>query len=238
MSMQIFFSHKDNYNRGFTLVELMVGLVLSVLLIAAIFSTYRATSGGLRSQDLVVEMQQNLRTAVIMMTQELRMAGYDPTGSAGASITVADRNSITFSIVADDDGEDNDGDDQIDESNELKTIEYSFYDAYEDEDFGDINDIGRQVGGVKRAIAENIEDLQFYYMLDGATTPVQTVSATQLNDIRSVQIAILARISRPDSRYTNQSVTYTYPDGTTSGAYADNFRRRFLTKTINMRNMF
>ena len=63
-------------NKGFSIIELLVVLVLSSILMAAF---YRAFIGQQRSsavQDQVVEMRQNVRAGLDRMTREIRMAGY------------------------------------------------------------------------------------------------------------------------------------------------------------------
>ena len=161
---------------GFTLVELLITLVVSGIIMTGVYSAFKTQQNSYVAQDQVVEMQQNIRSAFYIMTDELRMAGYDidkngdDTDTAG--ITAASPTSITFTIVADLDGVDNDGDDgdddgdpvtpdvPDDEIGELKTITYDLYDAYGN----GTNDIGRQVGGVKSAVSENIEQLEFLFL--------------------------------------------------------------------------
>src|SRR5512139_3571070 len=63
-------------NRGLTLVEMLVVLVLSSTIVAA---SYRVMIGGQKVytvQDQVADMQQNARAALDRMTREVRMAGY------------------------------------------------------------------------------------------------------------------------------------------------------------------
>ena len=232
----VWFERQGGNNGGFTLVELMIAMAVSAIITAAIYSAYITQQRMYNSQDSVVEMQQNIRAALLVMSNELRMAGYDPEGSGGAGITVATANTITFSLVADDDNLDNDNADGdgdsstgVDEPGELKTIQYDLYDAYGD----GVNDIGRQVGSVKRALAEHIENVEFYYTLADGT---QTLAPANLNNIRSVQISILARSGRQDRQFTN-TTTYTTSSGASWGPYNDNVRRRYLETTVNLRNM-
>jgi len=154
---------------------------------------------------------------------------------SGAGIVAATGNSISFTLVSDNDTLDNDNDTIPDEMGELKTIKYDLYDAYSDGD----NDIGRQVGSAnstKRAVAENIEEIEFYYTLaDGtnATAP----DTDDYSEIRSVQIAILARAEREDSKFSNTKTYYTTLLGVDWGPYNDGFRRRLLSTTVKCRNM-
>jgi Type IV Pilus-assembly protein W len=53
--------------------------------------------------------------------------------------------------------------------------------------------------------------------------------------ITNVRITMLAVASQRDSKYTNTQ-SYTAGSGTTWPAYNDNFRRRLLTYSVNIRN--
>ena len=72
--------------RGFTLIELCVAMVIASFIMAAIYSVYRAQTQSHRTQQLVVEMQQNMRAAMYLLEREIRMAGYSaavPSAAAG-----------------------------------------------------------------------------------------------------------------------------------------------------------
>jgi type IV pilus assembly protein PilW len=214
---------------GFTLIEVLITMLISGIIMASIYSVFQSQQKSYVVQDQVAEMQQNIRAATNVMVSEIRMAGYDPDGLGAAGITVANTNSITFTLVADDDLLDNNGDTVTDEPGELKTIQYDLYDAYGDGD----NDIGRQVGAfasTKRAIAENIENIEFIY-LDATGLPTAV-----LNNICTIQISILARSARPDQDFVN-SKNYTTASGTPWGPYNDNYRRRLRVTQVRCRNM-
>lgn len=240
--------------RGFTLVELMVALAIAGVVMVAVVTTFRFQQAGYVAQEEVVVMQQNLRAAMSQITRELRMAGYDPTGTANAGISLAAANSITFSYLDDADGVDNDNDGTIDETGELNTITYSLYVPYVAEG-NTATAIGRSVNAAIMPLAENIQALEFVY-LDAAGN----VTAT-LADIATVQVSILARADRPDPEFVNtlnyfpascpQPAPPAAPDdscivagsawdfdgpGNGSNAFNDNFRRRLLITTIQLRN--
>jgi type IV pilus assembly protein PilW len=79
---------------GHTLVELMIAMAIAAILITAIFQVYQVRQKSHSKQQLAVEMQQNLRAAVSLIKREIRMSGYDPAAN---------------------DGEDSDGDSDIDD---------------------------------------------------------------------------------------------------------------------------
>ena len=223
----------DSRQKGFTLVELIIATAVTLVVLAAIFMTYKSQQDSYVSQEQVAEMQQNLRAAFYMMARDVRMAGYDPTGVAGAGMVAANANNINFTMDitgGESDGNNNDGDGQIDEADE----HYN----------GVITDIGDDItyslagGNLVRndlsgnqIVANNIDWLDFEY-LDWQGN----VTAT-LTEIRSVQITLVARAGRTDRAFTNN---LTYQNQQLSRSYAapgDNFRRRVLSTTIRCRNM-
>ena len=76
---------RDNAS-GFTIIELMVALAVSTLVLAAIYGTHRIQLKSHITQQKIVEMQQNARAAMFAMERDIKVAGYDPSGSAGATI--------------------------------------------------------------------------------------------------------------------------------------------------------
>lgn len=98
---------------GVTLIELMVAMSVFAVVITGVCLAYQAQLRSYSTQREIVDMQQNLRAAMYLMTRELKLAGLDPTGKAGAGISVAEANTINFSMDftgGQSDGIDNDGD--------------------------------------------------------------------------------------------------------------------------------
>lgn len=203
------------------------------------YSAYLAQQRIYLAQEQVAEMQQNIRAAMDMMVRHIRMAGYDPTGGAAAGITTASAGQIGFTQDTNADG---------DTADSAEFIDFGFSAAVgDDNDRDGLPDtpatalsLGCQTGGAGgyQAIAENIQALEFRYLdSDGMAT-------TTLENIRSVQVSILARAGRPDPSFTN-TMNYTPASGTSwdlNGAAAgnaanDNFRRRLLITTIQCRNL-
>jgi prepilin-type N-terminal cleavage/methylation domain-containing protein len=63
-------------NRGLTLLELLVALVISTLIIAALYRTFVGQQKTYTVQEQVVDMRQNVRGAISNMMRELRMTGF------------------------------------------------------------------------------------------------------------------------------------------------------------------
>ena len=230
--------------KGFTLVELLIAMAISGVIMAGVYAAFKSQQDSYLAQEQVAEMQQNIRAGLYIMVTDLRMAGYDPTSTAGSGITVAKSGQISFTL-------DENGDGDTSDTNEA--FDYGFTPATSNSNYDvarngipdvdsngdgvpDAMPLGRQIssaGGYKD-VAENIQAIEFYY-LDNQ----QNVTAVPA-DISSVQISILARARRPDINYTDTK-TYptvgTTPGGATWGPFNDNFRRRFQTMTVKCRNM-
>lgn len=67
---------------GFTLIELMVGLVVASIAVGFIFRIYATCSVAYRTQSQIAEVMQSLRTAKQVITKRLRNAGYLASGGA------------------------------------------------------------------------------------------------------------------------------------------------------------
>ena len=63
-------------DKGITLIELLVALVISGLLLAAAYRTFIGQQKTFVVQEQVVDMQQNVRAAINRMVTELRMSGF------------------------------------------------------------------------------------------------------------------------------------------------------------------
>ncbi len=233
-------------NHGFTLVELLITMAISGFIMAAIYTAYTVNQRHNTNQTQVIEMQQNIRAALYIMLNEIRMAGYDPTGSSGAGFDVATIGQMRFTKDITDDalGTVDDGDGDTNDLNE--DIIFGFDPADDPDADGILNGGGVEPlkvsfdGGVNyHAIADNIESLELSYTLEGAggvTTMTTTPTAAELDDIVSVTISLLARSSNADPKFTN-SITYNTGSGATWVAPGDNFRRRLLVTNVKCRNM-
>lgn len=209
-------------NDGFTIVELLIVMAMSGILMGAVYSTFYSQQKSYVLQEQISAMQQNSRAGMFYLEMEIRVAGCDPTGNANARIITADPELITFTsdIRGAAAGSPPDGD--TDDPNE--NITYSLGDI-------DGDGIGDHLDRNNEIVAEDIDALNFVYLDE-----LGNVTAT-LSDIRSVQIALVAKTRRRDIGYINNrtyknlggTVIYTSP--------GDNFRRKLLTAEIKGRNL-
>jgi prepilin-type N-terminal cleavage/methylation domain-containing protein len=63
-------------NKGVTLIELMIALVMSSILIAALYRVFISQQQTYTVQEQVTDMQQNARIGINRMMSEIRMAGF------------------------------------------------------------------------------------------------------------------------------------------------------------------
>lgn len=227
------------WNDGFTLVELMITVVISMVIGLSLLSAYQFQQRSQVTQDQVVEMQQNIRSVFHFMTREMRMAGFDPQQTSGAGIVTATNSRFQFTQDINTPGagviEPGNGD-TLDPN---ENITYGFSNA-NDADFDGIADagaapIGRNTGGGFTPLANNIAAIEFLYTLEsGATTT--NPAGTELDNIRKVTVSLLARARVPDPAFVS-SQAYVTASGAIWPAANDNFRRRLLISDITLRNM-
>lgn len=67
---------KMREDKGVTLVELMIALMMSGILIAALYRTFVGQQKTYTVQEQVADMQQNVRVSIHRMMSEIRMAGF------------------------------------------------------------------------------------------------------------------------------------------------------------------
>lgn len=136
--------------RGFTLVEIMIVLFIMVVVVSAVYALFVKSQHTYTGQDQLVQLQQDLRSALEMMAQELRQAGYDPAiyivKNPRPGIEIAEPQRIRFSA-------DLNGNGVIDGGDERVTYEFKDGALYRNNGSGD------------QEVAPNIVDFQIRYFL-------------------------------------------------------------------------
>jgi type IV pilus assembly protein PilW len=160
--------HIKSNKKGFTLVELLIAMAISGIVAGAIFTAFQSQQKSYLIQEQVAEMQQNIRAGMDIMVRDIRMAGYSQ-GAPGFGITdicprdktytmdvtITGNGAFEFTADFDDNGTLSGG----------ETISYSVYDSPVASPDG-INDLGRDSGGGRQLVAENVEALGFAYAFD------------------------------------------------------------------------
>jgi type IV pilus assembly protein PilW len=83
---------------GFTMVDILVGLAMASVVMVAITSLFTAVGRSYTIQNVAADVQQVTRAGVELMTQNIRMAGLDPFGGAGAEIKEFAADKIHFTL--------------------------------------------------------------------------------------------------------------------------------------------
>jgi type IV pilus assembly protein PilW len=206
--------HDAKNEKGFTLIELLVAMVIGSIALAGIYGAYRAQLKSHVTQNAVVDVQQNLRSALYFLQKSIRMAGYEHHDNKDAkarleldfldtdperdfneggfdqpSGAASDGNRIAFTVDTDGDGVIEVDDTEIvayrlSAGNELQIWKEVAPDAWE-----------------WIAIAENISRLEFVYLdEDDNTVNLSTGTALEkrakADSVRSVGIILEAQVDQ------------------------------------------
>jgi type IV pilus assembly protein PilW len=247
-------------DHGFTLIEVLIAMLLSGIVLASIYSAFQSQQNSYLAEEQVSQMQQNVRIGIDMLAKDIRLAGYNPAGSAGTGFVnnesfntetvYTNANQIAFTADLDGDGvidnaaQDVNGNGSIDMA-DMELIAYRLNGT-------NLQRYSSSSGFFKwQTVAENIENIEFQYMLDD-DSQTTTPTAAQLANIRSVQVSILVITENSDANFTNARAYLPASNdsyftraadlsgtiwGPFTGTSTANFRRRLLKITINCRNM-
>ncbi len=171
--------------QGYTLVEVVVALGLSLLTVNVVYSLYIQELKAQDVREQILDMQQQARVVVDLVTREIMMAGYDPRGVNRDTDLTNNFEGITYdpeklSIKAD-----LNGNGSISDANESIVF---VYDAT-------THMLRRNTGGGNQPFGEDIEAFVVDYLDQGGNP------TTNSKAIRQVRISVTARTSRPDPQY-------------------------------------
>lgn len=170
---------------GFTLVELLVATVILTVLMTGIYQLFRVHNLMAAKQEETTRMQQDLLSIMTLMTENLRMCGYDPKdiGTLGFNSTNATTLICTRGRT---------GENTWNATDRDQTIGYRFLSANDTIQWYDAqNDVWTD-------ISEDIANAQFsYFDSNGATTNTP-------DEVQTVGITITAK---PSSARENMSIS-------------------------------
>ncbi len=176
----------QNRDNGFTLVELLISMTVGLIVLGVLAGTLIIQRKAYDVQEQLTEMVQSARATMDIITREVLMAGFNPSGTSF--------NGIPYSAGQLQISADLNGNGLTTDANE--NIVYTFD--------GAILGIDRNTGGGAQPLAKNIQAFSFSY-LDGDGNATTTTA-----DIRQIQIAITARTAKLDSEYDANGGYRTY----------------------------
>lgn len=234
-------THLNVQQGGFTIVEIMLAITLSMILIAGVIQIYLSSKESFRVQNELARLQENQRIALEFLQRDIRLAGFV---APPARITA-----IPGPLITVNDGGANNSD--------TITVEYqSLTDclgAPTPNGFAantySVNPVTLQLmcqgngGGAPQPIADGIENMQ---ILLGDNTTIETnpdriqyadryVNPTTPN-VRtvSVRIALLVRTQGP---IRTQAIAQNITLLDTNIVLNDRLRRQVITTTIPLQNV-
>ncbi|MEA2061446.1 MAG: prepilin-type N-terminal cleavage/methylation domain-containing protein [Thermodesulfobacteriota bacterium] len=205
---------------GFTMIELLIVIAMSGIIVTLIINNLTQSSSESVKQDQVLEIQQNARAALNLITREIKKAGFDSDGKFNTMVTEAGcglnastaytPGPFSFTYLADNDDKDNDSDGNVDEKGELASLAIQLYDSSIDSG-NTMDEI--HLGSGLQPVAENIanEELDIpifeYFDKDGVSLG-NSVSDSDMNKIRAVYVKIIARPDESERNMSNGSQGY------------------------------
>ena len=178
---------------GFSMIELMIVIAVLAILFTFIYKGFEQLNRYSTAENVKASTQQSARIGVEMMVQDIRRAGLNPLGTAGAGIVAASPTSFRFTADANFDG------DVADPSEDIT------YGLNLDGTCGTCLQQTNHLG--TETLLGDVNTLAFTYLDDTGTAIPAANLATRLADIRTVGITLT--VNRPAGRDGAVSRTYT-----------------------------
>jgi type IV pilus assembly protein PilW len=199
--------------KGFTIVELLVSILLTSIIMTAVYSVYRVQTHSAKVQENRLEAQEYARSVLDMMVREIRNAAYNPLGATlGAScgggivagtpgIITATSSAISFTYdfqggvgtPPPPDGDCNDADEEI-------TYQYQAPGPQNcPTGFGDVT---RTANGTTQPLTNcNVTAFSLTYYAQNSSTAMSPVVAAS---VQRVEISVTVKSLKPDTEFGGQ----------------------------------
>ncbi len=216
-------------NKGFTLLELLMVMIVSSIILSGVISTYMVQQKAYLLQEELTAVQQNLRAGIYMLEREIRMVGFDSSGG-GEGLREATSVSIEF-IKQGSDGM-------------KKVIGYELDDSSRDGDtellrrYYDADDPDADTD--RQPVAENIEVLDFVYLDangNDADNGDNELDASEMNVVRRIEVTMIGKTERADLDYVDSTVYRNRFGKVILTSQHDHYRRRMISANIECRNL-
>ena len=164
-------------DKGFTIIELLIAIIVTSIVGVAMVSNSISQQRAATMVRQVAQMQQQLRGAVYILEEDIRIAGYDPQSTGLFGITDVRRYDITNEVTAPvvtaaplgspalTLAYDFDPNNAATNSNGIldePTFSYLLYDDNADNIF----DLARDTNGQRQLVAEGIDAIGFAFAID------------------------------------------------------------------------
>ncbi len=187
------------------MIELLVTVLLSSIVMGAIYSVYRVQTHSMKVQENRMEAQEYARSVLDLMVREIRNAGYDPLGCTEvAGIADAGVQTLQFRFDANADGDCADLDEDITYGFDTTGCPSGFANITRD----DAND-----GNAAQPITNcNIRDEAgkfslAYYQKDSTTAFATPVSVPNRQLTHRVVVTITVESKNPNSEFGGQMIS-------------------------------
>ena len=176
-------AHLFNEQRGFSLTELLIAMVIMSIVSLAIYGVFSVSSRTYTTQSVTADVQQSVRAAMEVMLQDIREAGLDPTASGNFGIEAAEATKLRFTSDSIDAGT-NDFNGVLEDTNSER-ITYVLLGT-------ELNQILNETTASPNSqpLIRGVQNLNFTYYDAGGTDLGSPVPSLQLADIRTIDVSI------------------------------------------------
>ncbi|TFG43440.1 MAG: prepilin-type N-terminal cleavage/methylation domain-containing protein [Syntrophobacterales bacterium] len=178
---------------GFSMIELLIVIGILAILFTFIYKGFERLNRYYTAENVKANTQQSARIGIEMMVQDIRLAGLNPLGTAGAGIVAASPPSFQFTADVNFDGD-------LDDPFENITYDLNGTDLRQ-------RNSNLLLSPNFEVLLSNVTTLVFTYLDDTGTAIPTADLATRRADIRTVGITLT--VNRPAGRDGTVSRTYT-----------------------------
>lgn len=154
--------------KGITLIEMLISLVLSAIVMAGAYRVFIAQATAYSIQEDVADAQNAVRAGMETLTGDLRMAGYDPENGVAISSTSVSGTGNTIRL-------------EWEGAGAPKVVQYR----------AEGGKLIRTVNGEDQEVLDDVSTLAFAYITSGSK--IIRIDATLVVKNRSLQTSVMRR---------------------------------------------